>query len=101
MHGRLIEYFINYMSKEWPLVAQHRESIDANGNRVIENTYIIYTPKIIKFVYHTPTQHTPLAAANTLPATLCLASSKESKTQKTKINLVSRGTTQITDPNKS
>lgn len=60
------------MSKDGSLVTQHSESIDADGNIVIENTYLIYTPKIIKFVYRKapePGQHYELPA-NTLPATL-------------------------------
>lgn len=89
------------MSKEWPLVAQHSEEIDANGNYTIENTYLIYTPKIIKFVYYLAPSPPPFVS-NTLPTTLCLADSKESKSPKTKINIVSRGIIKITtDPNKS
>lgn len=103
--GRQFEYFIIYMSKDAPLVTQHSESIDADGNIIIENTYLIYTPKIIKFVYRKapqqPGQHFE-PPATTLPATLQLANSKESKANKAKLNLVSRGTTQInSDHNKS
>lgn len=92
------------MSKDGPLVTKHSESIDADGNIVIENTYLIYTPKIIKFIYHTALQAAQNLElpASTLPATLCLENSKESKAHKTKLNVVSRGTTQInSDNNKS
>lgn len=59
------------MSKDGPLVPQHSESISADGNIVIENTYLIYTPKIIKFVYRQtpqPGQHYELPSS-TLSAT--------------------------------
>jgi len=58
-------YFINYMSKRGPLVLQHSETEAQDGSKIIENTYVIYTPKIIKFVYHSNPNPTSLVLPNT------------------------------------